>query len=360
MLKKTWMCYGLACRPTRNVVPAMFIMAASLIFATERANAQSSVTLSGAVDNGIGYYTAGGKTTWAATNGAYAASSLALTGTEDLGAGYKASFVLRELFNSDTSALVSGLAYASESKAGLSGPFGQVQLGRLFSLNDLFFLWNSPSSSNYSGAWNMALNGYAAYWDNAVRYSTPDWHGLNFSVQHSFDIKGDATAINTHEGRGTELGANYANGPLELKGVYEEAYTEALPTTDYKSRRISVGGIYNFNIAKLHLAYYREMESGVNPAVPFDIKFIGVTVPITSFLRATAEYGYRHYEQTASHTQFTGLGVFYLLSKSTQIYAEGAFVQNHGKSSAYSIYHGPTVVAGVATTGITVELRHNF
>jgi len=325
------------------------------------AQVTDGVSLSGSVDNGFGYYHSGGKTTWAATNGAYAASSLAMTGAEDLGGGYSSFFVLRSLFNSDTGVLVSGLAYASEAKVGLRTPYGQVQAGRLFSLNDLFFLWNSPSSSNYAGAWNMALNGYSAYWDNSIRYTSPEWNGLTGIIQHSFDIVGDQTPADPHEGVGTEYAVNYANGPVQLESVYEEAYKEALPATNYKARRISAGGIYDFHYAKVHLAYYREVYSGPGQPIPFDIKFAGVTVPISPFWRATAEYGYRHYlAGSNSHTQFTGLGLFYLLSKSTSIYAEAAIVQNHGLASAYSIYHGPTVGPGINTSGVTLELRHNF
>ena len=138
----------------------------------------SGVKISGAVESGMGVYDVGGSKIYGATNGAIAASSLQFSGVEDLGSGYSAQFLLRTLFNSDTGALVSGLMFASEARVGLNGPAGGLQIGRLFSLNDTFFLWNSPSSSNYAGAWNMALNGYSAYWNNALRYTSPTWNGF--------------------------------------------------------------------------------------------------------------------------------------------------------------------------------------
>ena len=62
-----------------------------------------------------------------------------------------------------------------------------------------------------------------------------------------------------------EYAVNYANGPVQLESVYEDAYKAALPPTNYKARRIPVGGIYDFHYAKVHLAYYREAYSGPGP-----------------------------------------------------------------------------------------------
>ncbi len=76
------------------------------------AYAQSSVTLYGIVDTGIGWQssqtslgsTAGGKSVVKMINGIWAGSRFGLKGAEDLGGGLKAIFQLEEGFNSATGA----------------------------------------------------------------------------------------------------------------------------------------------------------------------------------------------------------------------------------------------------------------
>ena len=322
--------------------------------------AQSSVKIGGAMDMGVGMYDIGGKKAYGVTNGAIAASSLKFSGNDDLGGGYSSQFLVRSLFNSGTGALVSGLLFASEAKVGLTAPAGNLQVGRLFSLNDTFFLWNSPSSSNYAGAWNMALSGYAAYWNNALRYTSPDWNGFTAIIEHSRGIV-DNEVAGSLNGVGTEYGLNYERGPLQLRSVLEKTYAQVGTATNYRADRLSLGGIYDFGVLKAHLAYYNEAYSGSGQPAPFDIKFAGVTVPFNSVWKATAEYGYKHYTNATSHVEFTGLGLYYSMSKNVTLFSQAVFVQNHGPLASYTIYHSPvSPAAGMNTSGITFEMRYTF
>ena len=95
------------------------------------AHAQSSVTLYGIVDTGIGYQssqtslgsTSGGRSAIKMVNGIWAGSRFGLKGSEDLGGGTKAIFQLEEGFNSATGAQSvsrSGVQPASVCRCGQS------------------------------------------------------------------------------------------------------------------------------------------------------------------------------------------------------------------------------------------------
>src|SRR5260370_34132711 len=87
--------------------------AGAAVAITGSAFAQSSVTLYGAVDNGIGYQTSqtslgstsGGRSAVKMINGVWLGSRFGLKGAEDLGGGSKAIFRLEEGLNSRKGAL---------------------------------------------------------------------------------------------------------------------------------------------------------------------------------------------------------------------------------------------------------------
>ncbi|MGB8421866.1 porin, partial [Paraburkholderia sp.] len=106
------------------------------------AHAQSSVTLYGIVDTGIGYQssqtslgsTTGGHSVVKMINGIWAGSRFGLKGAEDLGGGTKAIFQLEEGFNSATGAQsVSGLAFNRQAYVGLANAtYGSFTAGRQY------------------------------------------------------------------------------------------------------------------------------------------------------------------------------------------------------------------------------------
>src|ERR1700757_4612337 len=88
------------------------IATSALGLAALGAHAQSSVTLYGIVDNGIGYQssstslgkTSGGRSGVKMAQGIWAGSRFGLKGGEDLGGGTRVIFTLEEGFNSATGA----------------------------------------------------------------------------------------------------------------------------------------------------------------------------------------------------------------------------------------------------------------
>jgi predicted porin len=103
-------------------------MAAML--ATGTALAQSSVTLYGIVDTGVGYLssqapstgaTKGGQSVVKLVEGVWGGERFGFKGVEDLGGGTRAIFQLEEGFNADTGALSkAGLMFSRASWVGLT------------------------------------------------------------------------------------------------------------------------------------------------------------------------------------------------------------------------------------------------
>lgn len=333
-------------------------------------NAQSTVSISGAIDTGLAYVTTDQSSRFQTANGSIAASSLAFSGKEDLGGGYYAAFMLRSLFVSSTGAISGTKFFGSESKVGLGGPFGQVELGRLFSPTHQTLVFKSPSQSNFAGAFNLAIGapgafnaataGYSPYWDNSVRYTSPAFGGVNVLVQRSTGILDpEPQAPNKKNGIGTALGMNFDNGPISLSGVLEKVSTQALPATDYSVTRGTLMGTYDFGFTKAHAGYINEKYTGSGRPLGFNLMIFGASVPLTPVFKVSVEYGQKRFENAAGKANFVGLGAFYSLSKRTTLFTEVTDIGNHGVARQ-AVYRGLPTLAGKDTTGYAIGMRHSF
>ncbi|RYX97685.1 MAG: porin [Comamonadaceae bacterium] len=324
------------------------------------ASAQSSVTISGAIDGGIAYMKTERFSQLQTASGSIAASSLVFSGKEDLGGGYYASFLLRSLFVTSTGAISGSKLFGSEAKVGLEGPFGRVEAGRLFSPTHQTLVFKAPSQSNFAGAFNIAVGGYSPYWDNSVRYTSPVFGGVNFIAQHSTSIlDGETPAPNDKNGVGTALAINFVKGPVDLSGVVEMVDTQRLPTVDYSVNRGTLMGTYDFGPVKAHAGYMSEKYAGRGQPLDFNLTILGASMPISPVIKLSAEYGRKKFQNSAGKVDFIGLGAFYSLSKRTVVYSEIADIRNKGVARQ-SVYRGIPAVAGEKVSGYTVGIRHSF
>ena len=196
--------------------------------------AQSSVTLYGRVDTGL--------FSSSTLNGAIGAtpgskirqtgidngSTVGLTGSrwgmrgsEDLGGGLKANFKLENRFNVDNGAgsQAGPLLFGGEAFVGLSGGFGEVRAGRLFtSFDDLRGI--AVSRNVFDAAWTpvgdsygVGLGGYQGRGDNAIKYDTPNFGGFSAGLMYAFGENKTSTAS---AGLQVSGHVKYANGPLAV------------------------------------------------------------------------------------------------------------------------------------------------
>jgi predicted porin len=187
------------------------------------AQAQSSVTLYGVVDEGIQYTNnQGGKTSWAMSQGGLGSSKWGLTGSEDLGGGLHAIFKLENGFNPSNGALGNnGALFGRMAYVGLaSDTYGQVRLGRQY---DLLFESLCPlaASCKFAGGLGAHAGDVDNLWgdfnlDNAVKYLSPVMSGVQVGAAYAFgNVAGQM-------GRDQAVNASvtYRRGPLALAAAY--------------------------------------------------------------------------------------------------------------------------------------------
>lgn len=367
-------------------------MAAALV--TSSAFAQSSVTLYGAVDNGIGYQssqtsvgsTTGGHSVVKMNNGIWYGSRFGLLGKEDLGGGTNAIFQLEEGINSATGAEAStGLMFSRQAYVGLTNPtYGSITAGRQYTA--YLQLLSAFGPANWLGGAYGAHPGDIDELDtiyrinNSLVYSSPSFHGLTLGGSYAFG--GAPGSINS--GSTWSLAAQYKNGPAGLAvgfmrlnnsavgggpwGAYSTASNAGAQTAvsavnaGYQyaqaQQRLAVTGGYTFSSQWDISASYSNVQyiPGINSKFTSTAVFntVGTVLhfrPVVtwdlaagySYTRATEANGITH---AASYNQFN-LTEYYSLSKRTGLYALEAYQRANGNTVAL----GGGIIRATATIG---------
>lgn len=365
------------------------LLALAVLAASGAAMAQSSVTLFGVVDTGIGYVknsgsatllnpNAGQKNYGMATNG-NVNSRLGFRGVEDLGGGLKAGFWLEgQLFPDDGNA--AGFNFQRRSTISLMGGFGEVRMGRELtagyvktSTYDVFgqvgmgqFLgWGNMPAANAASA---DFNGVRA--NNMVSYYTPNFGGFTAAVNYGF---GERAASNK-SGRYIGGYAAYDNGPLSVTVAMDKNNgTFTTPSgvvgvpafvIDHDRTQLSLGASYDLGMVKLSgLAQQVKYEDVAfsNTTAKFNNYLLGVTAPVGP---GTVKLQYAAYDlkDSKDDAQQLSLGYQYDLSKRTAVYGTVAFLKN--KNNSARGLGGSGLALGTATgenqTGFQVGVRHAF
>ncbi|MBR8655306.1 porin [Achromobacter sp. Marseille-Q0513] len=368
------------------------------------AQAETSVTLYGVIDTGLGYNKISGAADGyngsrvGMINGMQNGSRWGLRGSEDLGDGLRAVFQLESAFNSGNGKQGAGVAgqgsrlFDRQSTIGLaSDSWGRLDFGRQTNIASKYFESIDPFGTNYGMA-SMGVGMSAANmqrYDNMVMYQTPSFSGLQFGVGYSFSANDESLArgrVNFRTAdnlRALTTGVRYVNGPLNVALTYDQlnpSNAEAKNAGQVTPRSFMIGGSYDFEVVKLALAYARttngwfaisnptgasgemvrdrkvtDLGFGSNAATK-DFKansyMVGLSAPIggassvfTSWQHVSAND--KLTEDDATMNIFS-LGYTYDLSKRTNLYAYGSY----GKNYAFN--------DGVKATAIGVGLRHRF
>ena len=183
------------------------LIALAAVAATSAAFAQSSVTLSGKVN--IGLQKTGSAKTALAGGADGSDSRLIFAGTEDLGGGLKARFHLEHGFKPDTGELdnATNKMFQRQAYMAVGGGFGEVRLGRQYTLGFFGSIGNMPSTYTdpMLGA-GLGFNGMGSRNDDQIQYWSPRMGGVQARV--STQLTGDVANATT------EMAVNYAAGPL--------------------------------------------------------------------------------------------------------------------------------------------------
>lgn len=241
------------------------------------AHAETSVTLYGLVDAGVGYsqkkISYGDN--WVKTrdiglvDGLGGTNNWGLKGNEDLGNGTSAIFQLESGFSLGTGhSLSEGTLFDRRAVVGLSGAdWGTLTLGRQFNVADDLLSPLDPFGTNFAqagvtgGAFGDSVS---ANMRNAVKYMSPSWSGFQFGLGYAG--QNEKTESSTGTGRVVDrdtsnwitAGLSYVNGPLAVAATYDRFRTDiTLGDESEKSttNMWNVGLTYDFSVVKAHLMY---------------------------------------------------------------------------------------------------------
>ncbi len=207
------------------------LIASALGLAAMGAQAQSSVTLYGVVDTGIGYQssstglgkTYGGASLVKMVQGVWAGTRFGFKGSEDLGGGNRAIFQLEEGFNSANGAeSTTGLMFSRAAWVGLANQnFGTLTAGRQYAPYYTLLSPYSPTTwlTGAYGAHPGDLDSMDTIYriNNALVYTSPNLAG--FTVSGMYALGG--VAGSTGAGQSWSVAANYLHGPVGIAVGFE-------------------------------------------------------------------------------------------------------------------------------------------
>lgn len=280
------------------------LIAVAALAVVSAASAQSSLNLYGIVDLVIHKDDVRGNPSkpWTMTSGGVSGSRFGFKGTEDLGGGLKANFVLEQGFNADNGTQKeAGEAFSRQAYLGLSGGFGEVKFGKVWTAYD-----------DISGATNPVFDSVLAptsvwrstsYQDNPANglyYATPSFGGISAAVSTSLKEAGDETSTAMH--------VKYEGGPLYVGAAFQQDKAGAA-----KTKYTRLNGSYDFGSFKLLAGYGKVNEP---KATDFSI---GADVPLSSNLVLSAGYATSK-EDGSKRDNGLSVGAAYSLSKRTTVY----------------------------------------
>ncbi|KVX06283.1 porin [Alcaligenes nematophilus] len=243
------------------------------------AHAETSVTLYGILDAGIGYQKlkynealylsnvdAGdfSQKRTGLINGIQSGNRWGLKGSEDLGDGLRAVFVLESGFDLGTGNSAQGdRLFGRQATLGLAGDsWGQLDFGRQTNIASKYL---SAVADPFGGGFDQANIGGAftaantARYDNMVMYQTPNFSGFQFGVGYSFNVNGNQAykvdGGSQENKRGVTTGLRYANGPIGVALTYDQFKTPESQGDSVSVKSWNIGGSYDFEVVKAYLAF---------------------------------------------------------------------------------------------------------
>lgn len=357
------------------------LIALAVLAASGAAMAQSTVTLYGLADIWVGSVkdsaTIGGvsasqRTTKVDSNGVNT-SRFGFKGSEDLGGGLKANFQLEQGFNlDDGTAQSAGSAFNRQAWVGVSGGFGEVQLGRMWtSYDDIRSSANDTFNANIASSFSTWV-GYNDRTSNGIKYSSPNLGGFSGSFTYALG-EDKNTSTNNKSNDMMALGLQYAAGPVFVGFAHQTEKSSAAnglgalnslndalvlagvpPVVAADGTKVTynlLNGSYDLGMVKL-VAGLNNVK-GTVPGVAGSLKAkefnLGVEAPLSSALKIAAGYSQSKIEANGSNVTKTNgysAALVYSLSKRTMVY--GALTQtklkddtglsnDSGKSQLYAV-----------------------
>lgn len=373
----------------------------SLLAVTAAAQAQSSVTLYGRIDNGFTYWSgrADGRLIGMETAG-FGESWWGLEGTEDLGGGNKVIFKLESGLNTLNGSVNNGSFFGRHAYVGVTNDkYGTFKMGNLGAGEIMQDSWDiDPQLMEAYSISELVRGRNYSQAGNGVEYTSPSLGGLTLKGQYAFTnnpngwnsaasssgISGSGpNQLGGAQGRTDGVKAMYVGGSFEALAIYDETRDPngKFSNVYVASRSVLAGGYYVWGSLKATFGYQHlsapdasSSSYGVTPGtlpagvtgVPtaVDHEWIGLSYQATPFTAiTTGVYHANANNGNGNATMFT-LGGTYNLSKRTLLYTELAYIHNSstsnvGLGNGYADPYGPNENQGGAAGNIATNYGHS-
>jgi predicted porin len=358
----------------KRLVISSFTLA--MLAAASSAQAQSSVTLYGILDDAVAYYNNVGHASLLEMQADDLTSNgFGLKGQEDLGGGLRAVFKLENGSNPNTGKLSQGgRMFGRQAYVGLaSDSLGTVVAGRVY--DPTVDLIQPLTGDGYSPAFtdpgDADNNDNTFRVDDALKYTSPDYNGLQYELMYAFG--GVAGSVASEES--SSAAAAYSHGNLSIAAGY--VYTKndgpgGVGTADQTqnnsvtplygnvaftgSRLISQAAAqYVFGKFTANVRYSNaQWKPGAafaafNRTETFNTGATSLAYLMTPSIQLDIGYNYTHSSGASSATyNNVAAGAEYFLSKRTTLYAVGGY--SHASGTTFS-QDGNSIVAAGGTVG---------
>ena len=348
-------------------------MAGALVGSAFAAN----VTLYGLVDEGLVYQHSsttgfdGVKTTkndFTMDSGVDSESRWGLKGTEELGNGYAVSFKLESGFYADDGTMNESRLFRREASLTLSGPFGQLSMGRMGGVGSSAGTYDVVYSIGDAFDGGGSLIGpyiASARYDNMVTYQTPKFAGVQATAQYSFKQNNtDKTGKTVYGDEGKSSANRYAAlaltgefGNFQAVAAYErfiagnatyDADGKVTGRNDNKDTNVfHLGGNYDFGVAKVFLM--GQYFNGARSVLSNSLSDLVVTKNGTVVTNVDTTDGLKGYGlQLGTIVPVAGGDL------------TAAFYYNHAKSDTMAAVTGFTDSVKTKTNFYGVEARYEY
>jgi len=302
-----------------------------------------------------------------------------LRGTEDLGGGMKAAFVLESGFAPDAGTSgQGGRLFGRQAWVGLSGPWGQVALGRQYTM-----LFWALLDSDILGPQVFGTGSLDAYLpntraDNAISYKGT-FGGLTIGATYSFgrDSVNAGPSVAGANCAGENPGdksacrewsalLQYSTANWGVSAAYDSlrggpGAFGGLTSSGLKDDRLSLSGFALFSKTKVGLGVIRRDNDG-SPTPRSDLWYAGVAYDLTPALTLSGQLNYLKYHNSDNKAFLPAVRAMYSFSKRTAAYATVGYITNGGQLglSVSSGAAGATPQAGGAQVGAMLGMKHIF
>jgi predicted porin len=348
-------------------------LAVTLLAMAAAAQAQSSVTMYGRIDNGLEYES--GLPTghrWAAETGDWGESWFGVQGSEDLGGGNKAIFQLEAGLNTQTGAYNNGSLFGRHATVGLSNVnWGTLKLGNLGAGELSQDSWDiDPQVMQKYAIATLVRGRNWAQAGNGFEYTSPNMYG--FVVKGQYDL-GNSSSWNmgnsgpgqlgnapgsglpgSTQGRSDGLKLEYNIQGIELLAMYDEIRdgNGMFDNVYLNSRSIMAGGTYTLGPVKMYVGYQHlsapdasnvgvygtagipsALPGGVSLPTQVDHEWAGAAWQATPASLITAAVYHANANNGNGNATMATLAATYNLSKRTFLYTEFGYLHNSSTSN---------------------------